>query len=161
MSYKPKYLGHVNLFVRNAERSQKWYADILGLHTYDFRPGRAAFMSADIEQSHEVALIEVGEDAPGIQRRQVGLNHMAWMMESLEDLKEFYHRLKEKNVPIGQISDHGISIGIYFNDPDGNGIEVSYELPRSQWNRQENIFMAEGRMSGQFPGPWDAELARV
>ncbi len=161
MSYKPKYLGHVNLFVRNAERSQKWYADILGLHTYDFRPGRAAFMSADIEQSHEVALIEVGEDAPGIQNRQVGLNHMAWMMESLEDLKEFYHRLKEKNVPIGQISDHGISIGIYFNDPDGNGIEVSYELPRSQWNRQENIFMAEGRMSGQFPGPWDAELARV
>ena len=96
MSYKPKYLGHVNLFVRNAERSQQWYADILGLHTYDFRPGRAAFMSADVEQSHEVALIEVGEDAPGIQNRQVGLNHMAWMMESLEDLKEFYHPAQGK-----------------------------------------------------------------
>jgi catechol 2,3-dioxygenase-like lactoylglutathione lyase family enzyme len=37
----------VNIFVRNAERSQKWYADVLGLHTYDFRPGRAAFMAAD------------------------------------------------------------------------------------------------------------------
>ena len=86
MSYKPKYLGHVNLFVRNAERSRAWYEETLGLHTYDFMPGRAAFMSADIEQSHEIALIEVGEEAPGVQQRQVGLNHMAWMMDRLEDL---------------------------------------------------------------------------
>src|ERR687884_645855 len=68
MSYKPKFLGHVNIFVRNAERSQQWYADVLGLHTYDFVPGRAAFMSADLEQSHEVALIEVGDHAPGQQK---------------------------------------------------------------------------------------------
>ena len=159
MSYKPQYLGHVNLYVRNAERSQQWYADVLGLHTYDFMPGRAAFMSADLEQSHEVALIEVGPDAPGIQPRQVGLNHMAWMMGSLDDLKEFYHRLQAKHIPIDHISDHGISIGIYFHDPDGNGIEVSYELPRSQWPRQEGIFMGEGRPHGQFPGPWDNEPA--
>ena len=159
MSYKPKYLGHVNLFVRNAERSREWYADVLGLHTYDFMPGRAAFMSADLEQSHEIALIEVGPEAPGLQHRQVGLNHMAWMMESLDDLKEFYGRMREKNIPIDRISDHGISIGIYFHDPDGNGIEVSYELPRSQWPRQENLFMDAGRLSGQFPGPWDNEPA--
>ena len=62
---------------------------------------------------------------------------MAWMMESLEDLQEFYQRLMEKKIPIECVSDHGISIGIYFHDPDGNGVEVSYELPRSQWYRQE------------------------
>jgi len=33
MSVKPKYLGHVNLYVRDAERSKKWYEDLLGLHT--------------------------------------------------------------------------------------------------------------------------------
>lgn len=158
MSYKPKYLGHVNMFVRNAERSQQWYADVLGLHTYDCMPGRAAFLSADLEQSHEVALIEVGDDAPGLQKRQVGLNHMAWMMASLDDLKELYQRLKDKQVPIERVSDHGISVGIYFRDPDGNGVEVSYELPRSQWPRQEKIFMGEGRERGRFPGPWDEYL---
>ena len=131
MSYTPKYLGHVNIYVRNAERSQKWYEDILGLHTYDLVPGRAAFMSANREESHEVALMEVGQDAPGPQQGQVGLNHMAWKMESLENLKEFYHRLKEKNVPM-RVTDHGISLGIYFQDPDGNGIEVYYESPRSE-----------------------------
>jgi catechol 2,3-dioxygenase len=152
-------LGHVNLYVRNAERSQQWYADILGLHTYDFRPGWAAFMSADLEQSHEVALIQVGEEAPLQQKGQVGLNHMAWMMHSLDDLKELYHRLKEKNVSVDHISDHGISVGIYFRDPDGNGVEVSYELPRNEWPRDDKIFSAEGRQKGLFPGPWDKDLA--
>jgi catechol 2,3-dioxygenase len=159
MSYTPKHLGHVNLYVRNAERSRQWYEEILGLHTYDFRPGWAAFMSADLNQSHEVALMQVGDDAPLQQKGQVGLNHMAWMMHSLDDLKELYQRLKDKNVPIDHISDHGISIGIYFRDPDGNGVEVSYEMPRSEWPRHDKIFSAEGRQKGLFPGPWDEHMA--
>jgi catechol-2,3-dioxygenase len=85
MSYTPKYLGHVNIYVRHAERARQWYEDVLGLHTYDFVPGRAAFMSANREESHELALMEVGENAPGLQKGQVGMNHMAWRMESLEE----------------------------------------------------------------------------
>jgi catechol 2,3-dioxygenase len=159
MAYTPKYLGHVNIYVRNAERSRQWYADVLGLHTYDLIPGRAAFMSADLEQSHEVALIQVGDDAAGPQKGQVGLNHMAWMMHSLDDLKEVYQRLKDKDVKIDHVSDHGISVGIYFRDPDGNGVEVSYELPRDQWYRNDQVFSGAERPKGLFPGPWDEHLA--
>ena len=119
MTHRPKHLGHVNLYVRNAERSRQWYEDVLGLHTYDFRPGLAAFMSADRDKSHEVALMQVGDDAPLQQKGQVGLNHLAFMMENLDDLKEAYLRLKEKNVKIDRIADHGVSLGIYFRDPDG------------------------------------------
>jgi catechol-2,3-dioxygenase len=158
MSYKPKYLGHVNIYVRNVERSHQWYEEVLGLHTYDYIPGRAAFMSADLNQSHEVALMQVGDDAPLQRKRQVGLNHMAWMMHSLEDLKEVYQRLKEKNVPIDHVSDHGISVGIYFRDPDGNGLEVSYELPRSEWPLDDHVFSAQERPRGLFPGPWDEHV---
>src|SRR5216683_1783034 len=118
VSYKPEYLGHVNIFVRNAERSQKWYADVLGLHTYGLRPDQVAFMAA-----------------------------------------ELYQRLKDKGVPIKQVSDHGISIGIYFEDPDGNGLEVSYELPRDQWPRKEQLFAADLVDLGHFPGPWDTDAA--
>ena len=159
MGYKPKYLGHVNIFVRNVEASQKWYTDVLGLHTYDLMPGRAAFLSADLNQSHEVALIQVGDDAPGQAKGQVGLNHMAWMMHSLDDLKEIYQRLKEKQVKIDHVSDHGISVGIYFRDPDGNGLEVSYELPRSEWPADDKIFSGESRPHRLFPGPWDEHFA--
>ena len=158
MSYTPDHLGHVNIFVRNAEQAQKWYEDILGLHTYSFTPGRAAFMSANLDESHEVALVEVGENAAGPEQGRVGLNHMAWRMKSLDDLKELYHRLKEKGVA-ARPADHSLSLGLYFTDPDGNGIEAYYELPRDQWHAQDNIFGAGEKPRGQFPGPWDEQLA--
>jgi len=158
MSYRPGYLGHVNLYVRNAERAKQFYEDVLGLHTYHYRPGWAAFMSADEEKSHEVALMQVGDDAPLQQKGQVGLNHLAWMMGSLDDLKAAYSRLKEKGVKIDRIVDHGLSLGIYFRDPDGNGLEVSYELPREEWPRQTEVFAPDVVGLGRFPGPWDEEM---
>ncbi len=91
MAKRPMYLQHVNVYVRNVERSKKWYEDLLGLHVYEYRPGWAAFLTADEEQSHEVALDAGGRGcARCSQKRQVGLNHMwAWRLESLDDLKEF------------------------------------------------------------------------
>ena len=70
-----------------------------------------------------------------------------------------YQRLKDNNVPLDHISDHGLSLGIYFRVPDGNGLEVSYELPREKWPRQERIFAADMQNRGRFPGPLDKELA--
>jgi catechol 2,3-dioxygenase len=136
MGYKPRKLGHVNIFVRNAERSRDWYEDLLGLHTYGFTPGRAAFMTSDLGNSHEIALVEVGDNAPGPQKGQVGLNHMAWYMDSLDDLKELYFRIKEKN------------------------IEVSYEMPSSEWGHDANHYMIGATEKGRLSGPWDAEIAR-
>ncbi len=158
MGFTPSYLGHVNIYVRSAKDAREWYESVLGLHTYDFMEGRAAFMSADLDQSHEIALMEVGENAEGPRAGQVGLNHMAWRMASLEDLADFYNNLKEKNWPIQRVSDHGLSLGIYIKDPDGNGIEVYYETPREGWHRQDNLFMSGDRPQGNFPGPWEAEL---
>jgi len=159
MSYRPKYLAHVNVYVRDVERSHKWYADLLGLHTYDYRPGAAAFMSADQDESHEIALMQVGADAPLQEAGQVGLNHMAWRLDSLDDLKEFYQHIKEINVPISRVADHGISLGIYLRDPDGNGVEVYYEMPRSEWPREDHVFTRELMGDGRFPGPWDNDAA--
>ena len=158
MGYTPSHLGHVNIYVRNAEAARQWYEDVLGLHTYDFKAGRAAFMSANLDESHEIALMEVGADAEGPRQSQVGLNHMAWRMESLDDLTDFYNNLKAKNVPVKGVSDHGLSLGIYLQDPDGNGIEVYFETPRTEWHRQDNIFMSSDGPKDNFPGPWDEIL---
>ena len=54
-----------------------------------------------------------------------------------------------------------MSLGIYFRDPDGNGLEVSYELPRDQWPRQEQVFAPDVVNLGMFPGPWDDDPAFV
>ena len=146
MSYKPVSIDHVNIFVRNAEQSHRWYTDILGLHTQDtmyFKDTgkvRAVFLSCDPGHAHDIALFEVGEEASGPQKKQVGLNHVAWRMGCLDDLKEVYQRLKDKGVPVN-VSDHTVSIGVYFSDPDGNGLEVYYELPKSEWRRERPLWL--------------------
>jgi len=161
MAYTPMALDHVNVFVRNAERSLRWYTDVLGLHVQDTMNHagterlRAAFLACDRDHAHDIALFDVGDDAAGPQKNQVGLNHVAWRMASLDDLAEIYRRLSDKGVPL-RVADHTVSIGVYFSDPDGNGLEVYYELPRSQWH-QERPFSGGGT-KGRFPGPWDAAL---
>ena len=163
MTLKPIALDHVNIYVRNAERSLRWYTDVLGLHTQDISrvPGtdrmRAAFLACDPGHAHDIALFDVGDDALGPQKGQVGLNHVAWRMANLDDLAEMYRRLQDRGVPV-HVADHTVSIGIYFSDPDGNGLEVYYELPRSEWH-QEQPFTGGGE-KGRFPGPWDEVLRR-
>jgi catechol 2,3-dioxygenase len=73
-------------------------------------------------------------------------------------LKEFYQHLKEMGQPIERVADHGISLGIYLRDPDGNGVEVFYEMPRAEWPVDYHVFTREKTGQGRFRGPWDAEL---
>ncbi|MCH8206733.1 MAG: VOC family protein [Chloroflexi bacterium] len=141
---KPKQLGHIVLRVRDLDRSERFYADVLGLQVTTRMPGAMVFLSAG-EASHELALMPVGPDAPGPDPSRVGLYHFAWEMESFEDLRKLYAELKEKEVEIGGIGDHGISLGVYFFDPDGNEIEAFYELSRDQWPTEGTIF------AGRFP----------
>jgi catechol 2,3-dioxygenase len=71
MASKPVALDHVNIYVRNAERSHRWYTDVLGLHTQDVSQHpetgkmRGAFLACDPAHAHDIALFEVGEDAVG------------------------------------------------------------------------------------------------
>ena len=143
---KPKQLGHIVLRVRDIERSEQFYSDVLGLHVTNKRPGQMTFMSAVDESSHELALVPVGDDAPGPEDSRVGLYHFAWQMDSFDDLKSLYAEMKSKDVDIRGIGDHGISLGVYFFDPDGNEIEAYYEMPKDEWPADGDLF------EGEFPG---------
>ncbi|PKB79672.1 MAG: hypothetical protein BZY88_12155 [SAR202 cluster bacterium Io17-Chloro-G9] len=147
---KPKRLGHLVLRVRDVDASATFYSNILGLEVTTSIPGRMVFMRASDESSHELALMSVGKSAPGPEPDRVGLYHFAWEMESLDDLRRIHRELREKGVEIAGIGDHGISLGVYLFDPDGNEIEVFYELPRDQWPDGQ-IF------AGRFPGSLEDE----
>ncbi len=151
---KPRQLGHIVLRVRDVEKSEKFYQDVLGLHTTNKRAGRMVFMSAGDSSSHELALMSLGPNAPGPESNRVGLYHFAWEMESLDDLRRLYAEMKQKGVKIGGIGDHGISLGVYFFDPDGNEIEAFYELPKDQWPKNGDLF------TGKFPGSLEGEIVQ-
>jgi catechol 2,3-dioxygenase len=122
---RPMQLGHANIRVRDLERSEKFYTEVLGLQV-NHRRGSTAFLSVR-EHSHELAIRAIGSDALGPDESQIGTNHFAWEMASFEDLQQMYRHLKEKGVEVLRVRDNAFSVGVYFNDPDGNGIEVYYE----------------------------------
>jgi catechol-2,3-dioxygenase len=82
-------------------------------------------------QSHAIDLfqakdVEAAErQTPGVR----GLGHIAFRVESEAALKEAYATLEEHAVPISRTIDHVSQKSIYFNDPDGNTLEIYFELP--------------------------------
>jgi catechol 2,3-dioxygenase len=73
---------------------------------------------------------------PGLRRRprhSAGLYHLAILLPAEEELGGFLRRSLEEKLPLTGTSDHFVSQALYFDDPEGNGIEVYADRPRSEW----------------------------
>jgi len=146
-----KKLGHVVLKVRDLDRSEAFYTDVLGLVVTGRMPGRMVFFAVPgSSDSHDLGLWKVGPDAAPQTSRQVGLFHVAWQVEWEEDLRAFHDRLVAQRVPVRSTIYHGANLSVYFEDPDGHMLEVTYEKPRETWPRGRNPF------AGREPLSFDA-----
>lgn len=116
------HIGHAHLKVRNLERSIDFYTQFLDLTIREQVDNRWAFLSGT-DVHHELALQEVGADAPLPSRWHVGLFHIAFEVPTRMALARYFHRLVERDVPVVAV-DHRISWAVYFGDPDGNGLEL-------------------------------------
>ena len=135
---KPKRLAHLVLRVRDVKRSEEFYREVLGLRVTS-RDDSMVFFSST-EDHHDLAIMSVGEDAPGPEENRVGLYHFAYQLESYEDLQNAHRFLKEKGVTIAGAGDHGITKSLYFLDPDGNEIEVYCDVHERQAEKSDQSF---------------------
>lgn len=151
MTLAPRKLGHVVLKVRDLERAEAFYAGVLGLSVTGRLPGRMVFFAAPGNpDSHDLAVYRVGADAAPQGREQVGLFHLAYQVESREALEAAYRHLKAHGVKITGTMNHGANLSVYFEDPDGHTVELTYEVPRAEWRHLANPF------AGRDPLPFDA-----
>src|SRR5207245_9894114 len=65
--------------------------------------------------------------------RTAGLYHFAVLLPSEQELGGFLRRTLEERLPLTGTADHFVSQALYFDDPEGNGIEVYADRPRSEW----------------------------
>ena len=123
----PKQLSHVALRVRDLDREVAFYSQVVGM-TLRNRRADSAFLGIRPDASHELALFSLPADAADPDPERVGMYHMAWEMDSFEDLERFHQRLIDQEARIVGYSDRACNV--MFLDPDGNELEAFWELPR-------------------------------
>ena len=130
-------LNHAVLFVRSLDRALAFYRDVLGFEVVSREPRmNAAFLRAAASRNHhDLGLFGVGEDAPP-KRRGVGLYHLAWQVDTIDELADAQRALAEAGALGGQ-SHHGATVSLYGSDPDGNEFEIQWMLPRDAWGEYE------------------------
>ena len=139
-------LGHVVFYVRDLERSAKFYTEVVGLglkgRIFD---DRAAVLTGG-STHHELLLIQVGDAQGPIQGRRIGLYHVGWKIgESIDELRAQYNKILELGYGIDGMSDHTISQSIYLRDPDGNEIELYVDNTGYDWKNDDSWMEAPVR----------------
>ena len=129
------------LYVRDARRTERFYADVLGFSTIIDHPGGAyVFMRAPASDNHhDIAFFTIGEGAAPSEagRRTVGMYHVAWEVPTLHELAEMRERLAAAGALVGA-SDHGANKSLYARDPDGLEFEVMWLVPPEHWGEAEH-----------------------
>jgi catechol 2,3-dioxygenase len=143
-----KELGHVVLYVRDVERSARFYRDVLGWR--EVTPGSGGSLPVAMfsggRTHHELLLIEVGPDATPIPPgRRVGLYHFGLKVgDTDEELRAMLDRLAGAGVSVTGTADHGMTHSLYLADPDGNEVELYVDVPGVDWN-DPDVLMSRPR----------------
>jgi catechol-2,3-dioxygenase len=139
MSINPVRLNHAVLFVADLERSLQFYTKVFGMAVVAREPrANAAFLRLPrSDNHHDLGLFGVGTQAPPKRRGGIGLYHLAWQVDTIDELAAARQILLDSGAHTGE-SSHGATKSIYGADPDGNEFEVMWMLPRSEWGAYEN-----------------------
>jgi catechol-2,3-dioxygenase len=126
-------LNHAVLFVRDAERSAAFYTEVLGFRALDTAGAMrgAVFLQAPgSTNDHDLGLFSIGDGAGPSAAGQstVGLYHLAWEVDTLDELERLAGVLAERGSLVGS-SDHGTTKSLYAKDPDGIEFEVAWIIP--------------------------------
>lgn len=134
-------LGPVRLQVADLERSLAFYEKVLGLRVAERGVARAS-LAAHRDDRLLIELFEhPGAMAAGRPAR-LGLYHVALLLPDRAALGRLVTHLAAAGVGLGA-GDHLVSEAFYLNDPDGLGIEVYADRPRSDWRRRgEELLLA-------------------
>ncbi|MFT3679097.1 MAG: VOC family protein [Ferruginibacter sp.] len=126
-------IGHVHLKVADLERSLAFYRDLLGFQEMQRYGNSAVFVSAGGYHHHIGLNTWHSKGAGPAPVNGVGLYHTAILYPTKKDLADIVRRLHEVHYPLTGASDHGVSLAIYLNDPDGNGVELYWDRPKEEW----------------------------
>ncbi len=126
----PSKFAHVVYNTHRYDEMIDWYTKVFEART-QHRGDRLAFLTYD-DEHHRFAFINLGpppEDAPAPRKGQgVGVHHVAYTWNGVDELIDLYKRLKAMGVEPDRPVKHGMTLSLYYSDPDGNMMEFQVDL---------------------------------
>jgi catechol 2,3-dioxygenase len=128
-------LGHVSLQIADLSRSLEYYERVLGLRVLE-RTTTTAVLGTQEGATPLVQLTERAGATPSPHHARLGLYHYAILLPNRPALGRFISHLGDIGAKVGA-ADHLVSEALYLRDPDGLGIEVYADRPRSSWSVED------------------------
>ena len=160
---RPTKFAHIVYRTRRFAQMLQWYETVFGAKVQYQNPG-LAFLTYD-DEHHRFAFANMAlfqPDGTDTERQgAIGVDHVAYTYASLHDLLETYAQLKEQGItPYWRIH-HGISVSLYYADPDGNQIE--FQVDSFETSEEATAFMRDyfslNPLGVEFdPDDWLAQL---
>ena len=138
---RPSRFVHVVYRTRRFDEMIAWYQAVFDCRV-QYRNPALAFLTYD-DEHHRVALINMAAVGPpageGDRRGLIGVDHVAYTYDSVDDLIENYAQLKEKGILPYWCIHHGVTMSMYYADPDGNQMELQVDACATQ--EEANTYM--------------------
>jgi catechol 2,3-dioxygenase-like lactoylglutathione lyase family enzyme len=143
----PAKLAHVVIRTSRFDESRRWYSTVLAAAPA-YENEQLCFMTYD-DEHHRVGIInmpQLGEISPALN----GVEHFAFTFDGFGELLATYRRLRREGIEPFWTINHGPTISFYYRDPDGNKIELQYDVLRTP--AEVNAFFDSGAYEENFMG---------
>ena len=154
MGFKVRRVGHLVLRVKDMERSRRFFEEVLNFPVVAQNERGMVFFSTDVADNHHMlALMPAKAGAPMPEPEGVGMQHVSFELGTFAELQSAYRTFKEKGVNVCYTTYHGISKSVYFNDPDGNMLEVYCNVPAEEYRKSvPNPYSRYGSIEDELEG---------
>lgn len=162
-STRPAKLAHVVYRTRRFDEMLAWYQTVFDARVQYGNPA-LVFLTFD-DEHHRFALVNMAVFQPNgtEQDKQgaIGVDHLGFTYNSLPDLLENYAHLKGKGITPYWCIHHGITVALYYADPDGNQMEFQVDCLESAQAASDYMarMFSENPIGVEFdPEDWLARL---
>ncbi|WP_206474096.1 VOC family protein [Dietzia sp. KRD202] len=144
-------LHHATFMTLDVEPMVAWYELVCGLQPVYYAE-HAAWLTND-EANHRIALLRLpGTKVPVDKPHTAGLHHTAFEYATVDQWLDNYSRLRDAGILPAMCLHHGMTMSMYYVDPDGNGVEIQVDV-FGDWSCSTEYMWASREFSEDQVGP--------
>ena len=148
----PPKLHHATFLTLKLDEMVRWYGLVCGLYPVHYAE-TAAWLTNDVA-NHRIALIaHPAVHRPVDKPTSAGLHHTAFEYANFGQWLDNYERLRNHGITPFMCLDHGITMSMYYADPEGNGVEIQFDA-FGDWAASKEWIWASREFADNPIGEW-------